>query len=197
MTLPPLQALICFNAVAQHGSMKAAAAALSISASAVSQQIAKLEAWVNVRLFMRGSRVLTLTPEGKIYLRAIQPAFHQISQATHRLIDAAAHHRVSVSCSTEFAMHWLLPRLGGFERYYPHAEVLITTATRDVDLKTEGIDFAFRRAVQAGSEYILHPLENSGGMLLIYDKSALLEPLCHAFRDWLLAVAQEHYWPER
>ncbi|QOV64971.1 LysR family transcriptional regulator [Kosakonia pseudosacchari] len=197
MTLPPLQALICFHAVAQHGSMKAAAAALSISASAVSQQIAKLEAWVNVRLFMRGSRVLTLTPEGKIYLRAIQPAFHQISHATHRLIDATAHNRVSVSCSTDFAMHWLLPRLGGFERYYPHAEVLITTATRDVDLKTEGIDFAFRRTVQAGSEGILHPLENSGGMLLIYDKSALLEPLCHAFRDWLLAVAQEHHWPER
>ncbi len=42
MTLPPLQALICFTTVAQHGSMKAAAEALSISASAVSQQIAKM-----------------------------------------------------------------------------------------------------------------------------------------------------------
>lgn len=196
MTLPPLQALICFNAVAQHGSMKAAAEALSISASAVSQQIAKLEAWVNVRLFMRGSRVLTLTPEGKIYLRAIQPAFHQISQATQLLIDTTAQQRVSVSCSTDFAMHWLLPRLGGFERYHPCAEVLINTASREVDLKREGIDFAFRRTVQVGSEYIIHPLENSGEMLLIYDKSAVLHPVCHAFRDWMLAAAQQHHWPE-
>ncbi len=80
MTLPPLQALICFEAVARHRSMKEAAQELHITASAVSQQIAKLEASrVNVRLFMRGPRFLTLTTEGQIYLREIQPAFNQLS----------------------------------------------------------------------------------------------------------------------
>ncbi|WP_039055464.1 LysR family transcriptional regulator [Enterobacter sp. Bisph1] len=193
MTLPPLQALICFNAVAQHGSMKAAAEALSISASAVSQQIAKLEAWVNVRLFMRGSRVLTLTAEGTRYLRAIQPAFSQVAQATQWLIDGTAQRRIHLHCSADFAMHWLLPRLKGFERYHPHAEVLINTADRQLALQNGGIDFAFRKQADAA---LYHPLPNSGGMLLVYDKGTLFEPLCHTFRDWVLAAAQQHRWPE-
>lgn len=195
MTLPPLQALICFTAVAQHGSMKAAAETLSISASAVSQQIAKLEAALNVRLFLRGSCV-TLTSEGKSYLRAIQPAFDQIAQATQRLIDGTAQRRISIHCGVEFAMYWLLPRLKGFERYHPQVEVLINTANAEIAWLNEGIDFAFRPAAQAADDCVIHSLPNSSGMLLLYDKAALLQPLCHAFRDWVLASAQQHRWPE-
>lgn len=144
MTLPPLQALVCFATVARHMSMKAAAEELCITASAVSQQIARLEAWLNVRLFMRGPRFLALTAEGHIYLRAIQPAFSQISQATQRLMDNASQSKVTVSCTPGFAIQWLLPRLGAFEKLHPGVEVQINTTNRVVNLSNEGIDFAVR-----------------------------------------------------
>jgi LysR family glycine cleavage system transcriptional activator len=191
MTLPPLQALICFEAVARHRSMKEAAQELHITASAVSQQIAKLEAWVNVRLFMRGPRFLTLTTEGQIYLREIQPVFNQLSRATQRLMDSGWQTTVTVSCTAEIASQWLLPRLRGFEYYHPGVEVIINTTHRTVDLRSEGIDFAVCHEAHAAAEWVSHRLLHAprlpgGNMALIYDKAAILQPVCYDFRDWLL-----------
>ncbi len=93
-------------------------------------------------------------------------------------------------------MHWLLPRLKGFERYHPLVEVLIAIADGEITLQKDGIDFAFRSEAQTAENALNHPLPNSGGMVLSYDKAALMQPLCHAFRDWVLAAAQQHRWPE-
>lgn len=144
MKLPPLHALACFEAVARYMSIKKAATALNITSSAVSQQIAKLEDAVNVRLFIRNARSLALTQEGRIYLRAIRPALTQIAEATQRLIDEGKPNKITISCTSGFAIQWLLPRLPAFERANPGVEVQISTTHRCVDLLTEGIDFAVR-----------------------------------------------------
>ena len=87
MKLPPLHALMCFESAARHMSVKRAAEELCVTPSAVSQQVSKLEEMLHSRLFIRGARALELTTEGRIYLRAIRPAFDQISEATQRLMD--------------------------------------------------------------------------------------------------------------
>ena len=114
MKLPPLHALMCFEAAARHLSMKKAAEDLCVTSSAVSQQIAKLEEIVNVRLFLRSPRYLELTREGRIYLRAIRPAFNQIAEATQRLMDEGKPNKITISCTSGFAIQWLLPRLPAF-----------------------------------------------------------------------------------
>lgn len=124
--------------------MKAAAEELCVTSSAVSQQIAKLENMLNVRLFIRSPRRLELTTEGRIYLRAIRPAFSQIAEATQRLMNEGKANKVSVSCTSGFAIQWLLPRLPAFEQANPGVEVQISTTNRQVDLLSEGIDFAIR-----------------------------------------------------
>ena len=88
MKLPPLNALRCFEAAARLLSLKLAASELCVTPSAVSQQIARLEETLNVPLFIRTPRRLQLTAVGEIYLRAVQPAFHQIAAATQRLLSA-------------------------------------------------------------------------------------------------------------
>ncbi|MDO6408970.1 transcriptional regulator GcvA [Pantoea phytobeneficialis] len=144
MKLPPLYALMCFESAARLLSMKNAAEELCVTPSAVSQQIAKLEESVNVRLFIRTPRRLELTTEGRVYLRAIRPAFSQISEATQRLMDEGKRNKISVSCTSGFAMQWLLPRLPAFEQANSGVEVQISTTNRKVDLLSEGIDFAVR-----------------------------------------------------
>ena len=57
-----------FRAVAEKGSISAAAQELFISQPAVSQSIRQLEEQLNLRLFSRGSRGVTLTGEGKLLL---------------------------------------------------------------------------------------------------------------------------------
>lgn len=144
MKLPPLHALMCFEAAARHMSVKRAAEELCVTPSAVSQQISKLEEMLHTRLFIRGARALELTTEGRIYLRAIRPAFNQISEATQRLMDEEKQNSITVSCTSGFAIQWLLPRLPAFEKGHPGVEVHISTTNRQVDLLTEGIDFAVR-----------------------------------------------------
>ncbi|WP_117268826.1 transcriptional regulator GcvA [Klebsiella variicola] len=147
MKLPPLNALRCFEAAARLLSLKQAASELCVTASAASQQIARLEEALNTPLFIRTPRQLQLTEVGEIYLRAVQPAFLQIAAATQRLQVPAGPEKVTLSCTSGFAIQWLLPRLADFERRYPKIEIQIGTTNRRVDLLSEGIDFAVRHGV--------------------------------------------------
>ncbi|MBS0907588.1 transcriptional regulator GcvA [Pantoea dispersa] len=147
MKLPPLHALMCFESTARHLSMKKAAEELCVTASAVSQQIAKLEDMTSMRLFIRGPRNLELTDEARIYLRAIRPAFSQIEEATKRLMNEGKPNKITISCTSGFAIQWLLPRLPGFEKENPGVEVQISTTNRRVNLLSEGIDFAVRHGL--------------------------------------------------
>ena len=144
MKMPPLHALMCCEAAARHMSIKLAAEELCVTASAVSQQIAKLEALMNVRLFIRTPRSLTLTDEGRQYLAAVRPAFAQIEAATRHLLEQETSHSVALSCTRGFAVQWLLPGLAEFEQANPGVEVQISTSNRRVDLLAEGYDFAIR-----------------------------------------------------
>ena len=57
-------ALRAFREIAQAGSFSAAALSLGYTQSAISRQIAALEAAVGHRLFDRGRQGVTLTPAG-------------------------------------------------------------------------------------------------------------------------------------
>ena len=65
ITLPSLKSLVTFEAVARNLSFKAAAQELHVSQSAVSHQIRNLESFLGTKLFIRKSRSVELTPQGK------------------------------------------------------------------------------------------------------------------------------------
>lgn len=147
MKLPPLHALMCFEAAGRLMSMKKAAEELHVTPAAVSQQIAKLEERVQARLFIRSHRQLALTREGQIYLQAIRPAFTLIDAATERLCSESQQRSITVSCTSGFAMQWLLPRLPRFEKICPGIDIQLNTTNRKVDLLAEGVDFAIRHGL--------------------------------------------------
>ncbi|KII62195.1 Glycine cleavage system transcriptional activator [Thelohanellus kitauei] len=55
--------------------------------------------------------------------------------------------KITISCTSGFAIQWLLPRLPGFEKENPGVEVQISTTNRRVNLLSEGIDFAVRHGL--------------------------------------------------
>ncbi len=75
MLLPSLNAIRVFEATARLGSLKAAAAELGLSPSAVSRHIASLEDTLGARLFTRGTRGVTLTGRGESYSHRVYDAF--------------------------------------------------------------------------------------------------------------------------
>ncbi|NVE01122.1 transcriptional regulator GcvA [Massilia sp. BJB1822] len=144
MQLPPLYSLLCFAQAARHLSIKRAAEELHLTPAAVSQQVAKLEQAVGVELFIRSPRRINLTEVGRSYLRAIEPALRQIEQATARLRPAPGPQILTLSCTSGFAMQWLLPRLADFQTREPEVDVRINTTNRLVNLLLDDVDFAVR-----------------------------------------------------
>ncbi len=79
--LPPLGSLRAFEAAARHLSFKHAAEELHVTPAAISQQIKGLEDYLGVRLFVRLTRALAITPQGEAMLPKIRAGFDCLAEA--------------------------------------------------------------------------------------------------------------------
>lgn len=142
--LPSLDALKGFDAAARHLSFTRAATELSLTQSAISRQVQTLEEQLGVRLFARGVRKLTLTPEGERLHRAAAQALADLAEVCAGLRAGRRRPRVAVSAAIGFAALWLVPRLGSFQERYPDVDVRLSADNRKVDLAREEVDVALR-----------------------------------------------------
>ena len=121
--LPPLSALPAFEATTRLGAMSAAAAELGRTHSAVSKQIAHLEAALGRRLFERDGQGVRPTQEGADYAEAVREALSLLRRATRRLTAPEARRPLTVRLSGALAARWLIPRLPEFQARRPEIEV--------------------------------------------------------------------------
>lgn len=138
--LPPLNALVVFEAAARHLSFTRAAESIHVTQAAVSHQIKTLEEWLGVPLFHRIGRGqgLALTEAGREYLPRISGAFEAIRGATSVVMDRRRQRVLNVATLDSFGLHWLLPRLGGFLRTHPGVDVRVQAAGQDADALAKG-----------------------------------------------------------
>lgn len=142
--LPPLNSLRAFEATARLGNIANAANDLGVSPSAISQQIAKLENFLEVALFTRQANGIHITPQGQIYFTQITDAFHQIHNATEKLQAPTKQQVLRITTFASFATHWLLPRLPLFNQIHPNVQIEIITNLKLQDLENENIDIGIR-----------------------------------------------------
>lgn len=109
--LPPFAAVRAFEAAARHMSFKDAAEELCVTPSAVSHQIAALEAYLGTQLFLRDGNRLTLTRTGETYRDRLGQLLDGLDRSTRAVQDTRQSLRVL--CTPGFAARWLIPRLGG------------------------------------------------------------------------------------
>jgi len=89
VTTPELRQLRAFVAVAEAGSLTAAAGRLHIAQQSLSQQMRALEAQLGVVLLERSRRGVTLTPPGEVLLREARPVLAQADRAAEAVRRAA------------------------------------------------------------------------------------------------------------
>lgn len=141
--LPSLPALRTFESAARLGSFKAAAAELTVSATAVSHQIRALEEQLGVPLFIRKTRAIGLTAAGKELAPVLTRTFLDIRNALEIIVSEES--VITVSTSPSFATLWLVPRLFDFYARHPKHRVQLDTTTSVTDLKQDRrIDIAIR-----------------------------------------------------
>ena len=141
--LPPLNALRAFEAAARHESFSKAADELNVSHAAISRHVRGLEQRLGVMFFKTISRGVELTEDGEEYLTAISPAFDTIAEATDALNDWPEG-LIYITCEQNFAVKWLMPRLGEFQEEYDSIEVSIDASGELADMKRHEFDLAIR-----------------------------------------------------
>lgn len=117
-----------FCAVAKAGNISSAAKELFISQPAVSKAISKLEQSLNVLLFERTSRGVSLTYEGKLLFAQVEGAFQSIEHGEkqiRRIAELGVGH-LSLGVSTTLCKFVLLPYLKEFIHSNPHIQLSIS-----------------------------------------------------------------------
>jgi LysR family glycine cleavage system transcriptional activator len=126
--LPPLNWLRAFEASARSLSFTSAAEELSMTQSAVSQQIKSLESALGRALFLRRARGLELTDEGRGYLPTVQAAFAMLEEGTTVLQGRNDPDVLELQVNLSFALFWLTPRLGQFMDENPSVHLNLATS---------------------------------------------------------------------
>jgi LysR family glycine cleavage system transcriptional activator len=126
--LPSLSALRAFEATARHLSMRRAADELSVTPTAISHQIRRLEDALGVTLFERQVRALRLSAAGERLYPVLNTgfnAFAQVIDAIRAPDPTPQRQRVTLTAPIGLAARWLVPRLGDFATQHPHIDLRI------------------------------------------------------------------------
>ena len=142
--LPPLAQLEAFEASARHLSFTKAGDELALTQSAVSRQIAALEAHYGLPLFRRLHRALRLTDDGQTLYHSVAGVLGQLHQVGDELRRDRRAKTVVVTTTPGFAGLWLIPRLTGFTATRPEVDVRISAGYTLVNLSRDGFDLAVR-----------------------------------------------------
>jgi len=120
-----LQALRAFESAARLGSFKLAAEELSLTPTAISHHIANLESRLNVDLFHRQVRKITLTTTGNRLAVAISEGFRKIEDALDEITVNGNTLRVATTSS--LAAMLLIPSINEFYQLHPDISVEFST----------------------------------------------------------------------
>ena len=143
--LPSLVCLEAFEAVSRLGQVTRAADELGRTQSAVSRQVANLEAFAKRPLFTRDRKRLTLTPAGESFSQAVSRLLDQLEAETAWMIRTGSEDRsLTIGVTPAFGSRWLVPRLGGFPAAELGIDLNIVTGTAPFDVDKRGIDLAVR-----------------------------------------------------
>lgn len=141
-----LHSAFIFVQVVISGSFTAAAQALGLPKSTVSDKVAELEKELGVTLMVRTTRKLNLTDIGKEYFKKAELAIRQIQSASE---EAAQSQRkpsgtIRITAPNQPAFFNIADVIAEYRRKFPEVAVEIDYTDRSVDLVTEDFDLAIR-----------------------------------------------------
>ena len=145
-----------FVAVAECGSFSRAADRLRLSSSQVSRQVARLEDRLQVRLFYRTTRRVTLTEPGRAFLARCQRLVEECEEACLAVSDLQGEPRgqLRMTCAVSYGERFIVPLVNTFLARYPQLRVEIELTNRTLDLVHEGLDLAVRLGRLADSSLV-------------------------------------------
>lgn len=121
--------------------MTRAAEELYVTQPAVSRMLARMEEHLGLKLFVRAKAGIELTEDGKILYQKIATAFSGIEAGIDEIrARATGLQPVTLSVSTAFTTHWLLPRLHLLKEQFPQVDIRVQLNPGRVGEPTVDVD---------------------------------------------------------
>ncbi|WP_299872270.1 LysR substrate-binding domain-containing protein [uncultured Sulfitobacter sp.] len=128
----PLTALRTFEVAARRLSFKDAAEELCVSPTTVSNQIRELERDWRCKLFIRKTRAVVLTDEGRTLSAVLTRSFGEIRSAVEDRIHRSRR-TVTLAVGPIFGARWMIPRLAAFKQACPRIDLVLRDSPRITD----------------------------------------------------------------
>ena len=150
------EAMSIVLAVAEAGSLSAAARRQKTPLATVSRKVSELEAHLQTRLFNRSSRALVPTDAGRSYIAAAKRILADVAEAERAASGEYTTPRgdLIVSAPVALGRYYLQPVLVEFLAAFPEVDVQLNLQDRSVNLVEEHVDVALRLGTLADSSLI-------------------------------------------
>lgn len=135
-----------FVYVAEYESFTRAAKELGISIAQVSRQVSALEKRLNIKLFYRTTRKISLTEEGRVFYKHCRGVLDGLDAAEQAIssLQSTPQGKIKLTAPVTYGEQQLLPLINDFIVQYPDIEVTAFLSNQKVDLVEGGYDLAIR-----------------------------------------------------
>ena len=143
---PSLHGIEVFLAIARAGSLRGAAQALGIGASAVSHRLKTFEQTIGVTLFARTTRSIELTDAGRTLLDGVGPAFSQMSDAIEQARETGGAEKGTLRLTLPWSAYKIAiePVVSEFQAAYPDVRLDMSFNEALVDVVGDGFHAGIR-----------------------------------------------------
>ena len=135
-----------FVNVAESESFTRASKKMSISTAQVSRQISALEKRLNIKLFYRTTRRVSLTEEGQVFYQHCRSVLDGLDAAERAItnLQSKPQGKIKLTAPVTYGERQILPLVTDFMDKYSDIEIIANLSNQQVDLIEEGYDLAIR-----------------------------------------------------
>ena len=141
--LPPLNALLAFDAAARHGNFTRAAEELGVAQPAVTRHISNLEGWLGSQLFERTGNAVHLSPQGQEISTLVTSVFDRLEIELGRSLLAGSA-EIVIGASFGMTHLWLMPQITSMRDAALGASINFLTSENYRDFDTQGVSLSIR-----------------------------------------------------
>lgn len=164
-----LNDLNAFIAVVQNGNFTKAASALGSTQSAVSQSVNSLEQNLELKLFHRTTRSVTLTEAGEKLFEYVGHQLEDINLGLERLslMKNKPNGRVRITADDFSIKYYMYEKIKKIVKEYPDITIELISDNRQVDITQEGYDAGVRLGLSIEKDMIAVPISYPIKMCLV------------------------------
>lgn len=149
-----------FVMVAENESFTQAAKKMAISTAQVSRQISALEKRLNIKLFYRTTRKVSMTEEGRVFYQHCRSVLDGLEAAERAVtnLQSKPQGKIKLTAPVTYGEQQILPLVNNFIEQHSDIQVSAYLSNHQVDLVEGGYDLAIRLGKLADSSMMAKKL---------------------------------------